>query len=198
MATTTSIVDQINNKLQNYYQSLHCHYSNQFKQFCQEQAIDDEMIKDDLQSSSNVDCLLIDFDDDFPFNKQYASLSSKKQKEYIYQILQQCLNEKSTINFINGTIVDITPNNQLSKPKYGPDKDANRSMINNKTIQVASNCIQLGLHTENFVEAEFNKNIFKIEQIYDIEIIDAESQQIVSLSTTEILTLMFSNNNNYV
>ena len=71
-------------------------------------------------------------------------------------------------------------------------------MINNKTIQVASNCIQLGLHTENFVEAEFNKNIFKIEQIYDIEIIDAESQQIVSLSTTEILTLMFSNNNNYV
>ena len=72
-------LEQINQALSRYYQTLHQPYDNQFIKYCNENGIDDDSLDKDILEQ------LIDFDDDFPFHQ-----SPSDSDKFIHAILEAC------------------------------------------------------------------------------------------------------------
>jgi len=88
-------IAKICNGLRKYYASLGkgAEYVNangvgKFTAYCEDNGIDDdeaENLGDDPEQ-----CLLVDFDDDFPVPKDKESMEEQEKKKYIFEILLQC------------------------------------------------------------------------------------------------------------
>ena len=80
-------IEIVNSGLAKYYAMLGTEYDDLFKEYCEDQGIDD--LEDELE---NIDgCMVLEFDDEFPFgNPQPADDDDKKRR--ILDIIRQCQN----------------------------------------------------------------------------------------------------------
>ncbi|MEM7361971.1 MAG: hypothetical protein AAF335_03085 [Bacteroidota bacterium] len=83
-AENTTIIDQIDQHVNTYYTSLNIPYldadgNGKFKNFCIGNDIDDETVVEELKESPD-DCMLVDFDEDFPFVHESLSQLQKESK----------------------------------------------------------------------------------------------------------------------
>eukprot|EP01084_Bolivina_argentea_P021362 39685_1 len=84
-------INQIDDAIARYYKSLRTDYNANFATFCIENAFDDETLEEELNVEPE-DCLLIYFDDNFPFNEQNKCKSEDEQQTFIHNLLKQCFN----------------------------------------------------------------------------------------------------------
>eukprot|EP01084_Bolivina_argentea_P292504 502867_1 len=79
-------VEQICAAIGRYYLSLDKEYNGQFSSFCDENALDDDTLQEELQQTPE-DCLLVDFDEEFPFEKP---LDENDQAKIIFDLIVKC------------------------------------------------------------------------------------------------------------
>ena len=84
---TRTEIEIVNDGLAKYYAFLGVEYDDNFKEYCQDQGIDD--LTDELVDID--DCTLLEFDDDFPFsNPQPVDEDDKNCR--MFKILKRCQN----------------------------------------------------------------------------------------------------------
>eukprot|EP01083_Nonionella_stella_P102311 290959_1 len=85
--------------IRRYYTSLSEEYDDLFSTYCEENGLDDEAdLRDEIQNDP-ADCLLVDFDDDFPFKQQPTDEHSRQR--YIHNIIRKCMdNPNITFQYI--------------------------------------------------------------------------------------------------
>eukprot|EP01083_Nonionella_stella_P296020 1005766_1 len=62
-------IEKIDEGLKKYYKSLGKEYDKLFSNYCDDNGFDEDALEEELQVDPS-DCLLVDFDDNFPFKKQ--------------------------------------------------------------------------------------------------------------------------------
>eukprot|EP01084_Bolivina_argentea_P263601 446220_1 len=72
------------NQLRSYYKMFNKSYDNLFREYCDENGLEDDTLQEELQQSP-LDCLLVDFDDDFPFKK--PPINYEEKLDMIHAIL---------------------------------------------------------------------------------------------------------------
>eukprot|EP01083_Nonionella_stella_P211220 763941_1 len=91
------VIKQIDAALQKYYISLNrrdyldANGNGKFLIHCEDNGFDDDAIEEELQADPE-ECMVIDFDDNFPFPANNAPENEKDQLKYILTILQKCYN----------------------------------------------------------------------------------------------------------
>eukprot|EP01084_Bolivina_argentea_P213358 362376_1 len=100
-----TIIDKLDNALQMYYKQLNKEYMNdgvgKFKAFCDENGFEEDDINTEMAMENAEDCVLVDFDEEFPLDIPIDDDDLKNQK--IFDILTHCYkkgkppcNEEST------------------------------------------------------------------------------------------------------
>ena len=93
-ATSQTSIAQIDKALREYYKALG--KEEQYIQddgrglmeyFCDENGVDEEGLKDEMNVDP-ADCMLLDFDNDFPTKEQIDN--DEQRQEYVFKILKQC------------------------------------------------------------------------------------------------------------
>ncbi len=77
-------IDKICGALSRYYQSLGKQYDKIFSNWCDDNGMDDETVSEEL-TVQPADCLLVDFDDNFPFQKPPTD-----KAQAIFDIIRKC------------------------------------------------------------------------------------------------------------
>eukprot|EP01083_Nonionella_stella_P152194 487483_1 len=72
-----------------YYKYLNKDYEDLFSAYCEENGLeDDDSLQEEIENAAN-DCLLIDFDDDFPFKDQPSD--DQARQTFIYNLIKSCI-----------------------------------------------------------------------------------------------------------
>jgi len=71
-----------------YYEHMGRKYDALFSTYCEDNGIDEENIKDELNEPAG-DCLLVDFDEDFPYSDDIQD-DELARKEFVLEIIKQC------------------------------------------------------------------------------------------------------------
>eukprot|EP01084_Bolivina_argentea_P280939 480551_1 len=77
-------IGDICNALEKYYKTLDKPYDKLFSNYCDVNGLDDDAVAEELEQNP-TDCLLVDFDEDFPFKEEHAD-----REQAIFKIIQQC------------------------------------------------------------------------------------------------------------
>eukprot|EP01084_Bolivina_argentea_P117734 209028_1 len=89
---SATIIDKLDNALQIYYKQLDKEYMNdgvgKFKSFCDENGFEEDDINTEMAMENAEDCVLIDFDEEFPLDTPIDDDDAKNQK--IFDILTHC------------------------------------------------------------------------------------------------------------
>ena len=89
------LIDTINDGLAKYYASLDAYYDDNFREYCEDQGIHD--VTEELDVDDLGDCMILEFDDDFPFrNPQPADDDEKNQR--IFEIIKKCTKAQVAFN----------------------------------------------------------------------------------------------------
>ena len=107
--STVAIIEQVDNALREYYKALGKEQqynedgTGRFEHYCDENGIDEEALKDDLEGDPG-DSMLIDIDDDFPIPTNEQIDNDEQKQQYIFKILKQCYEDpnKSWANLTTG------------------------------------------------------------------------------------------------
>eukprot|EP01083_Nonionella_stella_P097048 272811_1 len=86
----TEKIEQINEGLARYYKRLNKPYNNIFLDYCDNGGFADDCIDDELEEEP-ADCMLAQFDADFPFKQPIDDAEQKKAQ--IMEIIKKCYNE---------------------------------------------------------------------------------------------------------
>ena len=93
--TTQRTIEQVNEAVGQYYKALgkeqqyNQHDTGLFEHYCDENGIDEETLKDDLNGNPG-DSMLVDFDNDFPIPPNEQPENDEKRQLYIFNVLKQC------------------------------------------------------------------------------------------------------------
>eukprot|EP01084_Bolivina_argentea_P277051 472855_1 len=84
------IIRQIDKGLERYYKLVNVNYTeNQFVDFCEENGFYNEDIEEELKADAE-DCMLVDFDEDFPFPKNKHPTSDEDRQQAVFDIIMRC------------------------------------------------------------------------------------------------------------
>eukprot|EP01084_Bolivina_argentea_P281838 482303_1 len=102
-----SKIDQTCTAIGRYYKSLGKQYNGKFSEFCDENALDVEDVEEELRQKPD-ECLVIDFDNKFPFPNTVET--KEAQARFIYRLIVRCWknpnhNFQSKIVDVNSAIV---------------------------------------------------------------------------------------------
>eukprot|EP01083_Nonionella_stella_P165145 548708_1 len=81
-----SWVAKICDAIGRYYKSIDKEYNYQFMTYCEENGMEDEDDMRDEMENSPEDCMLIEFDEDFPFENQ-----SEDRADFIHKLIKMCM-----------------------------------------------------------------------------------------------------------
>eukprot|EP01084_Bolivina_argentea_P173224 300033_1 len=82
----STIIDDTCEALSRYYKSLGKPYDKLFSTYCEDNGLDEETIEEELKQQPE-DCLLVDFDENCPFEKE-----PKDKVQAIFDIIRKCKN----------------------------------------------------------------------------------------------------------
>eukprot|EP01084_Bolivina_argentea_P117732 209025_1 len=89
---SATIIDKLDNALQIYYKQLDKEYMTdgmgKFKAFCYENGFEEDDINTEMAMENAEDCVLVDFDEEFPLDIAIDDDDVKNQK--IFDILTHC------------------------------------------------------------------------------------------------------------
>eukprot|EP01084_Bolivina_argentea_P117733 209027_1 len=89
---SATIIDKLDNALQIYYKQLDKEYMDdgvgKFKSFCDENGFEEDDINTEMAMENAEDCVLVDFDEEFPLATPIKDDDAKIQK--IFDILTHC------------------------------------------------------------------------------------------------------------
>eukprot|EP01084_Bolivina_argentea_P011002 20551_1 len=94
------MIDGICEALSRYYKSLGKPYDKLFSTYCEDNGLDEETIEEELKQQPE-DCLLVDFDDDFPFEKE-----PKDRARAIFDMIIKCNNHPKITFDVPSPILD--------------------------------------------------------------------------------------------
>eukprot|EP01084_Bolivina_argentea_P000220 419_1 len=72
-------IQQIDKYLQKYYESLQIPYNSLFADYCNANALDDDLVAEEFDAGAD-DCILVDFDENFPFPKPPKNEADRNKK----------------------------------------------------------------------------------------------------------------------
>eukprot|EP01084_Bolivina_argentea_P080312 145510_1 len=78
-----------------YYTSLHCEYNDEFSAWCTINGFYDDDVREELEVQDVNECMLLDFDQEFPFEREPKS--NKVKQILIFEILTKCYNNPQII-----------------------------------------------------------------------------------------------------
>eukprot|EP01084_Bolivina_argentea_P281256 481197_1 len=96
-----------------------------FEEYCEANGFDDEDVADELAAGAQ-ECMLVDFDEDFPFNSNIKNKKQKIKNQFIYNIISTCYNNH---NAYNNNISSFT----IEKKHFNVPKSSNKMFTDLET-----------------------------------------------------------------
>eukprot|EP01083_Nonionella_stella_P129181 391795_1 len=88
-----------------YYKSLGQEYNDLFRLYCEESGMDDDDDFQEEMDNSSAECMLVDFDKNFPFKKPPAN--DEERLKFIYDLIKRCMADPDTKFGSSGRIPDF-------------------------------------------------------------------------------------------
>eukprot|EP01083_Nonionella_stella_P226122 803359_1 len=79
-----------------YYKSLDQEYDALFSSYCEENGIDDDGDFQDEMDNSADECLLAEFDENFPFKNGQPPADDEERLKFIYDLIKRCMTDPDT------------------------------------------------------------------------------------------------------
>eukprot|EP01084_Bolivina_argentea_P197729 338791_1 len=112
-----SKIQQICDQLSTYYKTLGCDYDILFSMFCEDNAFDDNGVSYEINVENLQNCMLIEFDPNFPFPTELTTNSDRKNK--IFNLLKICYDNPNKV--FRGALDEL---------KQQPNKNINYESFN--------------------------------------------------------------------